>query len=39
MEENGFTADLIPLPGDGDGCGENLFCGVLRQPYNDAKTQ
>ena len=30
LEEAGFTADRIPLPGDGDGCGENLFCSVLR---------
>ncbi len=29
MEESGFRTDRIPLPGDGDGCGENLFCGVL----------
>ena len=29
LEEAGFDAELIPLPGDGDGCGENLFCGVL----------
>ena len=30
LEETGFTAERIPLPGDGDGCGEHLFCGVLR---------
>lgn len=30
MEEAGFHTDRIPLPGDGDGCGEHLFCGVLR---------
>jgi len=30
MEEAGFRTDRIPLPGDGDGCGEHLFCGVLR---------
>ena len=29
MQETGFDADLIPLPGDGDGCGEHLFRGVL----------
>ncbi len=29
LEEAGFEAELIPLPGDGDGCGEQLFCGVL----------
>ena len=29
MEEAGFDAERIPLPGDGDGCGEHLFCGVL----------
>ena len=39
LEEAGFDSELIPLPGDGDGCGENLFCGVLRQPYNDTKAQ
>ena len=30
MEEAGFRTDRIALPGDGDGCGEHLFCGVLR---------
>ena len=30
MEEAGFKTERMPLPGDGDGCGENLFCGVLR---------
>ena len=30
MEEAGFEVERIPLPGDGDGCGEHLFCGVLR---------
>ena len=30
MEEAGFATERTPLPGDGDGCGENLFCGVLR---------
>ena len=39
LEEAGFYTERIPLPGDGDGCGEHLFCGVLRQPYNDAKAQ
>ena len=29
MEESGFRTDRIPLPGDGDGCGEHLFRGVL----------
>ena len=29
LEEAGFDAHRIPLPGDGDGCGENLFCGTL----------
>ena len=29
MEEAGFRTDRVPLPGDGDGCGEHLFCGVL----------
>lgn len=31
MEEAGFRTERIPLPGDGDGCGEHLFCGVLRR--------
>ena len=30
LEEAGFRTERIPLPGDGDGCGEHLFCGVLR---------
>ncbi len=30
LEGAGFEAERIPVPGDGDGCGENLFCGVLR---------
>ena len=29
MEEAGFNADILPLPGDGDGCGEHMFRGVL----------
>jgi len=29
MEEAGFLVSRIPLPGDGDGCGEHLFCGAL----------
>ena len=29
MKEAGFRTDRIPLPGDGDGCGEHLFRGVL----------
>ena len=29
LEEAGFDTQRIPLPGDGDGCGEHLFCGVL----------
>ena len=29
LEEAGFRTDRIPLPGDGEGCGEHLFCGVL----------
>ena len=29
LEEAGFDVERIPLPGDGDGCGEHLFCGVL----------
>ena len=39
LEEAGFDAELIPLPGDGDGCGEQLFSAVLRLPGNDAMTQ
>lgn len=30
LEEAGFEVERIPLPGDGDGCGEHLFCGALR---------
>lgn len=30
MEEAGFKTETLPLPGDGDGCGEHLFSGVLR---------
>ena len=30
MGEAGFEVERIPLPGDGDGCGEHLFCGLLR---------
>ena len=29
MEEAGFRTERIPIPGDGDGCGEHLFCGLL----------
>ena len=29
MEETGFDVAVLPLPGDGDGCGEHLFSGVL----------
>lgn len=32
MEEAGFAVDVRPLPGDGDGCGEHLFSGILRGP-------
>ena len=39
LEEAGFDTQRIPLPGDGDGCGEHLFCGLLRPPGNDAKAQ
>ena len=31
MEEAGFRTERIAIPGDGDGCGENLFCGVLTE--------
>lgn len=34
MEEAGFDTERIPLPGDGDGCGEHLFCGVLVKGEN-----
>lgn len=30
MEEAGFATEVRPLPGDGDGCGEHLFSGLLR---------
>ena len=30
FEEAGFTTERISLAGDGEGCGEHLFCGVLR---------
>ena len=30
MEECGFRTQVLPLPGDGDGCGEHLLCGLLR---------
>ena len=29
MSECGFHTQVLPLPGDGDGCGEHLFSGVL----------
>ena len=29
MKEAGFEVEALPLPGDGDGCGEHLFRGVL----------
>ena len=29
MAEAGFGVEVIPLPGDGGGCGEHLFCAVL----------
>ena len=29
MEDSGFRTERIPLPGDGDGCGEHMFCGLL----------
>ena len=32
MEEAGFVAEALPLPGDGDGCGEHLFRGTLEHP-------
>ena len=30
MEEAGFDTKVLPLPGDGDGCGEHLFSGIVR---------
>ena len=30
MEEAGFETEVLPLPGDGDGCGEHLFSGILQ---------
>ena len=31
FEEAGFSVEIIPLPGDGDGCGEHLFrCTLVR---------
>ena len=30
LGEAGFDAEVLPLPGDGDGCGEHLFRGVLK---------
>ena len=30
MDGAGFKTEVLPLPGDGDGCGERLFSGVLR---------
>ena len=32
MQEAGFAVEALPLPGDGDGCGEHLFRGVLALP-------
>ncbi len=32
MQEAGFVVDVLSLPGDGDGCGEHLFRGVLHPP-------
>ncbi len=29
MEETAFETEVLPLPGDGDGCGEHLFVGLL----------
>ena len=30
LGEAGFDPEILPLPGDGDGCGETLFRAVLR---------
>lgn len=29
MEDAGFQTEILPLPGDGDGCGVHLFSGLL----------
>lgn len=31
LEEAGFETEVLPLPGDGDGCGEHLLAGVLSE--------
>ena len=31
LEECGFDTQVLPPPGDGDGCGEHLLCGVLQE--------
>ncbi len=31
MEEAGFETEILPLPGDGDGCGEHLFSGIIQK--------
>ena len=36
MAEAGFGVAVIPLPGDGDGCGEHLFCGILGAGQTDS---
>ena len=35
MENAGFETEILPLPGDGDGCGEHLFAGVLCCRWQD----
>ncbi len=37
MEEAGFETEILPLPGDGDGCGEHLFSGVLYRRWQDRR--
>ena len=31
LDECGFDTQSLPLPGDGDGCGEHLLCGCCRR--------
>ncbi len=35
LEEAGFDPEVMPLPGDGDGCGETLFRAVLRSQHSE----
>jgi len=31
MEDAGSKTETLPLPGDGDGCGEHMFSGILQK--------